>query len=127
MQNVNIGIIGLGRVGYTLMKKLVNFHGKGITLSAVAEKDKQSEGVLLAQKHNIDVYDDGQDLVNLGAKLDIIFELTGDSGARRECRMSMVKSKNDHTVIAPEILAHLIWNIIGGDDTLPDINVNKGY
>lgn len=126
MQNVNIGIVGLGRIGSTLVKNLISYNGKGISLIAVAEKDHESEGVKLCKQNDIEIYEDGQALVDLGAKLDVIFELTGDPGARRECRMSMVKSKNDHTVIVPEIVAHLIWNIIGGDEAMPEITT-KGY
>jgi len=113
-KNINVAIVGVGRVGKTLLEKLLDHNGKGVTIVGVADKNPDAVGRKLALEKGIKTYDSSEDIVNLGDKVDVIFELTGDSGARRDCRMAMVKSENIHTVIAPETIAFLMWNIMTG-------------
>jgi hypothetical protein len=49
----------------------------------------------------------------MGAKVDIIFDLTGDPELRKKLRVALQESHNQHTVIAPEVVAHLLWNFFG--------------
>lgn len=111
-KNINVAIVGAGRVGHTLLEKLLDYNGKGVTIVGVADKDVEAPGVKLASDKGIQIYQTAQQIVDLGDKVDVIFELTGDSGARRDCRMAMVKSENIHTVIAPETIAFLLWNLV---------------
>ncbi len=111
-KNINVAIVGAGRVGKTLLEKLLEFEGKGVTVVALADNNPEAVGITLGREKGISIYDDVQKIVDLGDKVDVIFELTGDSGARRDCRMAMVKSENIHTVIAPETIAFLLWNLV---------------
>lgn len=111
-KNINVAIVGAGRVGKTLLEKLLEFEGKGVTVVALADNNSEAVGIKLGKEKGIAIYDDVQKIVDLGDKVDVIFELTGDSGARRDCRMAMVKSENIHTVIAPETIAFLLWNLV---------------
>lgn len=123
---INVAIVGLGRVGSTFLKKLVECERKGISIVAVAEKDDNSEGLRLARENGINILGDEQ-IIALGNKVDIIFDLTGNNEARRSLRMAMVKSSNAHTVIASEIVAFFTWNLIGEEGGLPDAHEVKGY
>lgn len=111
-KNINVALVGAGRVGSTVLERLLDYNGKGVTIVGVADKDANAEGLKLASSKGINTYGSSQEIVDLGDKVDVIFELTGDSGARRDCRMAMVKSENIHTVIAPETIAFLLWNIM---------------
>ena len=51
--------------------------------------------------------------LRLGAKVDIIFDLTGDPELRKKLRTALQETHNQHTVIAPEVVAHLLWNFFG--------------
>jgi hypothetical protein len=52
-------------------------------------------------------------VVTMGAKVDIIFDLTGDPELRKKLRVALQETHNQHTVIAPEVVAHLLWNFFG--------------
>ena len=80
----------------------------------------------LAMERGIKICDDHQ-IANMGEEVDIIFDMTGDSKSRRSMRMKMLKSGNIHTVIAPEIMAFLIWALLGEEGALPDVHSIKGY
>lgn len=111
-KNINVAIVGAGRVGHTFLEKLLEFSSKGVTVVALADNNAEAAGMKLGAEKGIKLYDNVQAIVDLGDDVDIIFELTGDSGARRDCRMAMVKSENIHTVIAPETIAFLLWNLV---------------
>jgi predicted dinucleotide-utilizing enzyme len=124
--NINIAIVGLGRVGSIFLKKLLEIGREDISIVAVAEKDSDSPMLKLAMERGIKVCDDHQ-IANMGKEVDIIFDMTGDSKSRRSMRMKMLKSGNIYTVIAPEIMAFLIWALIGEEGALPDVHSTKGY
>ncbi len=125
-KNVNVAIVGLGRVGGAFLTKLLDYEGKGVSVKGVAELNQEAPALKLARENGIPIFADCGKLVGLGDSLDIIFELTGSTKARRDFRMAMVKSNNSHTAIVPEMMAHLIWNMIEDEDTLPT-HENLGY
>ena len=124
--NINIAIVGLGRVGSIFLKKLLEIGREDISIVAVAEKDSDSLMLKLAMERGIKICEDHQ-IANMGEEVDIIFDMTGDSKSRRSMRMKMLKSCNIHTVIAPEIMAFLIWALLGEEGALPDVHSIKGY
>ena len=93
-KQVNVAIVGLGKVGGTFLEKLLDFDGRGISIKGVAETDTSAPALEVARGKGIPVYEDCGKLVELGDALDIIFELTGSPHARRDFRMAMVKSNN---------------------------------
>lgn len=126
-KTINIALAGLGRVGSTFLEKLLEFHGKGISVAATAEPSPDAPGVEIARSKNVPVFIDSNSLVEMGSKIDIIFDLTGNAASKRELRMSMVKSNNGHTVILPEIVAFFVWSLISEGKELPNLRDLKGY
>ena len=59
------------------------------------------------------------EIVALGAKIDVIFELTGLPDVRRELREKLLRSDNHDTVIASESIARVIWAMIS--DEVPPV------
>ncbi|MDT8318388.1 MAG: serine kinase [bacterium] len=126
-KKINVAIVGLGRIGSTFLEKLLEYKGRGISIVAVAEINAASPGLELARKHGLTIFQDDTEMIDMGDKIDIIFELTGSHKARRDLRMAMVQSSNSHTVIAPEIVAFLIWDLIAKGKELPEAHLLKGY
>ena len=126
-KKINVAIIGLGRVGSTFLKKLLLHQSKVISIAAVAEKDLDARGIVMAKKYAIPLYEDIHDIVKMGDGIDVIFDLTGDKLVRQSLRISMVRSRNTHTVIAPEIMAFLLWDLMSKGGKLPDAHAFKGY
>ena len=52
------------------------------------------------------------EIVALGPKLDVVFELTGLPEVRRELREKFLRTDNHQTVIASESIARVIWAMI---------------
>jgi predicted dehydrogenase len=116
---VRVAIVGLGRVGGKFLKKLIDKRNHGIEIVAAAEKFEDAPGVQAAKDYGIRVFGDGTDVIALKDSVDIIFDLTGNTHAKSELRLALAKSGNMHTVIAPEVLAYFIWEILTGGEQFP--------
>ncbi len=128
-KEVRVAIVGLGRVGSTFLSKLASREDQGVKVVAVAEKDENAQGVMLARSEGITVYQDAKDIVAMGEAVDIIFDLTGVPDTRKVLRVDLARSGNQHTVVAPEVIAYLIWNMMGNPIEFPDFHDQnqRGY
>ncbi|HEX5339198.1 MAG TPA: hypothetical protein VFW53_12245 [Gallionella sp.] len=125
MSKQAIAIVGLGRVGSVFLEELLNHTGKGLEIVAVVEKGATPGRELAEQRgiKNLSI----DELVGLGSKIDILFDLTGAAVVRQELRDKMVASGNRHTIIATECVAQLVWALISDGSDLPSVHANKGY
>lgn len=113
---VRVALLGLGEVGEKfaehflekIQEQLVN-----VEIVAVASRDLDSPVAMGFSHSKVPVFEDALEVVSMGAKVDIIFDLTGDPELRRKLRVALQESHNRHTVIAPEVVAHLLWNFFG--------------
>lgn len=121
MQAQNIAIIGLNAVGTEFFKAMINLKDKGVNVVSVSESIF-TEGTQIAQEigvQNLPL----EDLVIQGENIDVIFDLSSDREIRKELRKTLFSSNNQHTVIAPESVARLMYTMIdeeplpGGDKT----------
>lgn len=126
-KNIKIVIVGLGRIGSTFLAKLVENKRSSVSIVAVAEIDPEAPGLKIARDNGIAVFDDPDRIVDMGEEVDVIFDLTGNIEARRSLRGGMVRTANTRTVIVPEVIASLIWELIAEGDLLPDSHLLKGY
>ncbi len=127
-KEVKVAILGLGRVGSKFMGKLAEKSSNGIKIVAAAERDSASAGIEEAKSQGVAVHNDSKDVVAMGEDIDIIFDLTGNVEARKALRSDLARSGNQHTVIAPEVVAFLIWDLMGGESgALPRDAGKSGY
>lgn len=124
MSKQNIAIIGLGRVGSAFLGAMLQ-KKQNINLVCVAERaETPAKAHAVASGVKIATLDE---IVAMGDKIDIIFELTGMREIRKELREKLLSINNAHTVIASETIARLIGSLIG-DIKLPVIEGRKtGY
>ena len=120
MEQQRIAIIGLGRIGSAFLSQMLQKRSQGIELVCAAEA-ADTPGRQLAVKSGIAIKS-LDDIVALGNRIDVIFDLTGLPDVRRELRDKLVAAKNAHTVIASETIVRVIWALIS-QDALP---VNQG-
>ncbi|MDD2916125.1 MAG: hypothetical protein PHP70_12485 [Gallionella sp.] len=125
MEKQNIAIIGLGRIGSSLLREMLLKQGAGINLAYAAEQmDTPGKAQAVAAGIKMGTLDD---IVALGDKIDVIFELTGLPNVRKELREKLTAANNRHTVIASESIVRVIWSLIS-DEALPVIAGRKtGY
>jgi predicted dehydrogenase len=126
-KEVKAAIVGLGRVGSIFLKKLIKKEGQGIKIVAAAEKNESAPGIRIAKDNGIIVYGDAREITAMGEAIDIIFDLTGNPTEKMLLRRELLRSKNLHTVLAPETIAFFIWGLIAEGEELPRVHPHKGY
>ena len=108
---VNVALLGLGSVGETFAENfLVKIQEERVNVEivAVSNKDLNTPVVMGFAHSKVPVFENAMDVVKMDNKVDIIFDLTGDPEIRKNLRARLQESKNTHTVIAPEVVAHLL-------------------
>ncbi|MBI3753731.1 MAG: homoserine dehydrogenase [Deltaproteobacteria bacterium] len=126
-KEVKTAIVGLGKVGSTFLKKLLEKERQGIKVICVAEQTQDTPGIKLAKDKGIKIYNSPEDLLSPGEELDIIFDLTGNPNARKALRSGLARTGNLHTVIAPEVVAYLVWDLIAQGEEFPESGAKRGY
>lgn len=127
MKEVKVAIVGLGRVGSIFLQKLTEQRSSGVKIIAAVDINPDSPGIKIAEGKQIKVYNNIQDVVKLGDAIDIIFDLTGSTEVRKALRSGLVESNNRLTVVAPEVIAFLIWDLIASGEVFPGVHAAKGY
>ena len=118
LDNQKIAIIGLGRIGSAFLRNMLGRRAHGVELAAVAETgDTPGRQMAIDAGLPLMTLDE---IVALGAGVDVLFDLTGIPAVRRELRDKLMERDNYHTVIASESIARLIWALTS-DDLLPVI------
>lgn len=113
---VKVALLGLGEVGEKFaehfLEKIQEEH-VNVEIVAVAHRDLESPVALGFAHSKVPVFRDAMEVVSLGDKVDIVFDLTGNPELRKQLRAALQETRNQHTVIAPEVVAHLLWNFFG--------------
>lgn len=109
---IRVAILGLGKVGEVFAEHFlgkIQESGANVEIVAVATRDAQAPVALGFSHSGVTVLQDALDVANMGDKVDVVFDLTGNADLRKELRSRMQAANNHHTVIAPEVMAHLVW------------------
>ncbi len=119
---VRVALLGLGSVGEifaeNFLEKIQEEHAN-VEIVAVASRDLESPVAMGFVHSKIPVFRDALEVIDLGDQVDIIFDLTGNAQLRKDLRARLQATNNRHTVIAPEVVAHLLWNFFGEVGELP--------
>lgn len=125
METQKIAIIGLGRIGSAFLRNLLARSGRGVTLVGVAESgDTPGRQQALDAGVYVGTLDE---IVAMGASIDVLFDLTGLPAVRREIREKLMAQDNHHTVVASETIARLIWALTTDDDLPVIAGRSTGY
>ena len=110
MDKQNVAIIGLGRIGSAFLGAILRLAERGINLAyAVERADTPGKAKAIAAGIKLVTMDE---MIALGNKVDVIFDLTGNNDVRKELQEKLVASNNEHTVIASETVARVVWSLI---------------
>jgi pyrroline-5-carboxylate reductase len=125
MEQQRIAIIGLGRIGSAFLQQILQRNSSALAVVAAAEAN-DTPGRQMAQQRGV-ALKTLDEVVALGNQVDVVFDLTGLPAVRRELREKMGAAGNQHTVIASETIARVIWSLIS-DEALPVIEGRRtGY
>ena len=109
---IKVALLGLGRIGEGFAEhflEVIQEAKRPIEIVAVAHHHLDSPVALGFSQNGVPVYEDALEVLKLGEGVDIIFDLTGNSELRQALRKGLQDSGNRHTVIAPEVVANLLW------------------
>ncbi len=118
---IKVALLGLGSVGEAFAEHfLAKIQEDRIDVEIVAVADRHPDTpVALGFAHSkVPVFQDAMEVIKLGDQVDLIFDLTGNAELRQQLRAGLQASNNRHTVIAPEVFAHLLWNFFGESKAL---------
>ena len=118
---IKVAILGLGKAGQAFAEHLlarIQEGGMPIEIVGVAHRHLDSPVVIGFQQSKVSVFEDALEITSLGDKVDVIFDLTGDATIRQALRQRLQKERNYHTVIAPEVIAKLMWCFFDEDNTV---------
>lgn len=125
---VKIAIAGLGRVGSLFLQKISENSKYGVEIVAAVDFSMDAPGRAVASDLGITLCSDTKEIVAMGDSIDLIFDLTGNADARGVIRGELARSGNQHTVLAPEVVAFLLWNMMSKGESFPDHHAgNEGY
>jgi len=125
MEQQNVAVIGLGRVGSAFLERLLQLQGHGINIVCAAELH-DTPGKRLAQQAGVKLVA-LDEIVELSGEIEIIFDLTGSEDIKHTLREKLAAKDDHYTIIAPENIARLVWNVMGNATPLPDCHQQKGY
>jgi predicted dinucleotide-utilizing enzyme len=125
MKKQSIAIVGLGTMGTAFLDELLGQSNESVEIVAVAEINNTA-GLALAKMHGIGNFSIDE-LVAMGSKLDILFDLTGEESVRQDIRGKLSKSGNHHTIVATDNIARMIWALIATGTELPSSHTRSGY
>lgn len=109
MSKQNIAIIGLGKIGSAFLDAILS-KKQNVSLVCVAEPmDTPGKTQAIAAGIKVATLDE---IVAMGKEIDVIFDLSGNSSMFKELRHKLMASYNDHTIIASDTIAQLIWSLI---------------
>lgn len=113
---IRVALLGLGEVGQIFAEHLlekIQEHNAPVQIVAVADHHTDSPVALGFSQNGVPVFKDAIEVIKLGDKVDIIFDLTNNSRLRQDLRLKLLESKNKHTIIATEVFARLLWCFFG--------------
>jgi 3-hydroxyisobutyrate dehydrogenase-like beta-hydroxyacid dehydrogenase len=113
MKTFRIGLIGVGESGTPLLRQLLN--APFVEVVCVADLDTETPGMQLARERGVKVTPIGLDIAEMGARVDIIIDMTGSPKVRDDLRRYMQFSGNSHTVIVHERVALLMLSLCTGE------------
>ena len=126
---IKVALLGLGSVGETFAEHFleqIQEQHINVEIVAVASRHLDSPVAMGFAHSHVPVFQDALEVVNLGEKVDIIFDLTGNEELRKSLRVRLQETNNRHTVLAPEVFAQLLWSFFGEKTILPQ-SAKAGY
>ncbi|BBJ00213.1 hypothetical protein FGKAn22_19050 [Ferrigenium kumadai] len=112
MGKQNIALVGLGRIGSAFLREISGKQERLNLLFAAEPSNTPGKAQAIAAGIPMATL---EEIAAAGNKVDIIFDLTGNPDVRKQLREQLAAHKNQHTVIAPESVARLIWSLISSE------------
>lgn len=126
---IRIAIVGLGEAGEIFSEHLlekIQLEKKPVKIVALADPDLDGPVAMGFLQSHVPIYPNYLDILKHCDEVDIIFNLSGDAAVSQRLRIELLAKKNNHTMIASEEMARLLWYFFGENKDLPRA-VNRNF
>lgn len=115
-ESVRVAVVGGGRTGTPLLEALSEL--PYITIAGVADTDPNSPGARFAQERGIFYTEYASVLGAKADEIDLIIEVSGDSGVKPSLKDAFCAQGNTETIIVHDLVARLIMTLASGSEAL---------
>jgi len=104
-ESVAIALVGAGRTGMVFLREILQYDY--VRVIGVADLEESAPGLALAREHGLYTTADPMELIGIGAKIDILVDLSGDLNFKRQVKDFFERTDNVHTIIMHDLVARL--------------------
>ena len=128
MKQVNVLLIGLGRMGSRFFDKFMEAGKERVNIIAVCETDGANPKVMEAKGAGISYYADFDGAIReLGESVDIIMDTSNRPEIKQAIRQILQETDNHKTVLIPMVVDYLMWYLLPGNEPIPQDHTEIGY
>lgn len=112
MEKISVAVVGAGETGTPLIRQLLD--AGFVDMLMVADLSDQRPGMVLARERDVPTTNDFMDIARMGARVDVIIDVSGAREVREQLRQHFRQHANHHTVLAHEMVAVLMMSLSQG-------------
>ena len=128
MKQVNVLLIGLGRMGSRFFDKFMEAGSERVNIIAVCETNETNPKVLEAKNAGIACYMDfGTAIREFGESIDIIMDTSNRPEIKQAIRQILQETNNQKSVLIPMVVDYLMWYLLPGNEPIPQDHIEIGY
>ena len=128
MKQVNVLLIGLGRMGSRFFDKFMEAGSERVNIIAVCETNETNPKAVEAMGVGIPYYADFSAAIReLGESIDIVMDTSNRPEIKQAIRQILQETNNHKTVLIPMVVDYLMWYLLPGNEPIPQDHVEIGY
>lgn len=120
MKQINVMMIGLGRIGGKFFQKFIALDPSRVNIVAVSELNEANPLLAIAKERGIVNYLNFEEAVReYGDRIDIIMDTSNRPEIKLTLRRLLQETNNQHTVIVPMVVDYLMWYLLPDVEEIP--------
>lgn len=120
MRQINVLMIGLGRIGGRFYNQFVEMDDSRVKIVAVSEPNADNPILKDIEARGIPNYPNYEEVLrDMGTKIDIVLDTSNRPELKTAVRRLLHETNNQHTVLVPLVASYLMWYLIPGSDAIP--------
>jgi predicted dinucleotide-utilizing enzyme len=129
MKEINVVLVGLGRVGSKFLQELQKVGQDKIHILAVCEANRQNPFVAELEAQGVPCFSGYEGAVHkLGEKIDIIIDTSNRPEVKQGIRSLLQETDNKHTVVVPMVVSYMMWYLLPNVEEIPQAHHHSiGY
>jgi hypothetical protein len=120
MKEINVVLVGLGRVGSKFFKELQQIGSQKINIMGVCEANEQNPLLVEVEAQGVRCFLSYEAAIHeLGEKIDIIIDTSNRPEVKQGLRVLLQETGNKHTVVVPMVVSYMMWYLLPDAEEIP--------